>query len=252
MDRDELGFVGAAIMGISRYGGGQISYGMMQAGGSQDQLSIPFTTTFPTDQNPISQGSIWVNGQDTGIAWNNVKTLGGNAVGVVDIGVQRYADDIAHLKKSALTFANDQYAQATLYVASGYTGNGGSHECELLLRFEITANNARGYEIIYGMYGPGLPGAQGYIAVVRWEGAYGIFTPLYDSGQTLPIPVDGDIIKAEIIGTSINVYKNGSLFVGPVATGGTFTEGQPGVGFWPADNAQHDNMGWKDYTAGNS
>ena len=207
-----------------------------------------FSTNFPLTENPISQGGIWTNGLDTGIDWNNMKTSS-KALGTVDMGVQRYADNIAHLKKSYITFANDQYARATLYVAPGYTGNGGYHEATLFTRMQITANNARGYETIYGMG----PGSLAYIAVVRWEGAYGTFTTLFDSQLTPPappFPTDGDVIKTEIIGTTINVYRNGTLFTS-VGSGGTWTEGQPGMGSWPADGGQHDNMGWKDYASGN-
>jgi hypothetical protein len=131
-----------------------------------------------------------------------------------------------------------------VYLAPGYTGNGGNHEVELLLRFEITPHGARGYEILWGI--------QGYIAVVRWNGAVTNYTPLLENvNPGIGAPVDGDVLRAEIIGSVIKVYKNGSL----VATGpsdSTYTEGQPGIGFWPIDgSADPDKMGWKNFQAGN-
>jgi len=57
------------------------------------------------------------------------------------------------------------------------------------------------------------------------------------------------VLRAEIAGNVITVYKNGVL----VATGppdSTWTGGQPGIGFWPVDASTPGSYGWKGFTAG--
>jgi len=205
-----------------------------------------YTTSFTGTENPISEGGIWTNGLAAGLDWTDVKTTGGQAVATTQTWPSRYSDDIALLNKSFIDFDDNQYAQGTVYLAPGYTGNGGGHEVELLLRFEITPNGARGYEVLWGI--------PGYIAIVRWNGPVGNYTPLWDPGiGSIPVPVDGDILRAEIIGNDLSVYRNGSLVHTTDITlmgGTTYTEGQPGIGFWPVDGAIPENMGWKDFTTG--
>lgn len=205
--------------------------------------SSNFSTAFPATENPISQGGIWVNGLAVGLDWTNPKTTGGQCVASAVPTPNRYSDDIGHLSTAYRAFQPNQFAEGVAYVAPGYSGNGGLHEVELLLRFSISANVARGYEILWGI--------TGYIAVVRWNGPAGDYTPLYDSGVGgAPAFVDGDILRAEITGSVIKVYKNGVLFV-TVGADTTWPTGQPGLGFWPVDGAVPASAGWKSYTAGN-
>jgi hypothetical protein len=155
--------------------------------------------------------------------------------------LSRYDDSIAHLSTSVATFAPNQYAQGTVFKAAAYTTAGG-HELELLLRFQTTAHNARGYEILWGI--------SGYIAIVRWNGPLGDFTALYDPGLgIISVPVDGDVLRAEIVGSTITVFKNGAAVAS--VSDSTYASGQPGMGFWPVDGAIAQNMGWKSYQAGN-
>ena len=155
--------------------------------------------------------------------------------------LSRYSDDIAHVSPSHQVFPADQFAEAMVYRAPGYTGNGGGHEVELLLRFSITAHNARGYEVMWGV--------AGYITVVRWNGPLGDYTVLFDSGVGgVPVPVDGDVLRAEIIGSQIKVYRNGDLVT--TVLDSTWLSGQPGIGFWPVDGAIPESYGWKQYRAG--
>ena len=149
-----------------------------------------------------------------------------------------YNDDIAVLNTS---FTANQYAQGTVYRAPGYSP-GVSHEIELLLHFRVSANNARGYEVLWG--------ATGEVNIVRWNGPLGNYTPLLSvSGPNIGAAVDGDVLRAEIIGGVIKVYKNGSLVLtGPADS--TWTDGQPGIGFWPTSGATPANYGWKSYSAG--
>lgn len=210
--------------------------------------SSSFNANFATTSNPIDS-STYMLGLTDGVNWNNPQTTGGQAVAAAVPTTSRYADDICHVKPSVQSFNPDQWAQGTVFKASGYTGNGGSHELELLLRFQITNGNARGYELLWGI--------QGYIAVVRWNGAVGDFTAIYDPGVgSIATYNDGDILYGQIQGNLITAKKNGvtvaNFPVDVTSLGGTvWNAGQPGFGFWPVDGALIASAGWKAYTAGN-
>ena len=203
---------------------------------STGAVSIPYITSFPLTENPISEGSVWVLGATDGLAWHDVETGSGNAYG--NTTVAGYDDCIAHIR--APTWPANQYAKGTVYLAGGYSPSP-NHEIELHLRFQITANNARGYEILWGL--------AGYIAIVRWEGGLGSFTPLYDPGPgSFPVPVNGDVLKAEIVGSNISVWRNNVLHV--TVTDTTWASGQPGMGFWPTTGTTPANFGFSDLELG--
>lgn len=211
-----------------------------------------YTTTFSTIEAPLLEGGRWQRGLAEGVLWNDPKITANGCVGSVQagLGATRYDDDIAHLKKTFIDFENNHYAQATVYRAGGYNPGGisAAHEIELLLRFEITASGARGYECLWGENSSG-----GYYAVVRWNGGLGSFDELW-STSPVAAPADGDVFRAEIVGTNILTYKNSVLFhtTDVTALGGTtWTEGQPGLGFWPIDGATPASEGFKNFTAGN-
>ena len=124
---------------------------------------------------------------------------------------------------------------------AGYSNPSDAHEIELLLRFKITAHSARGYETLWAQ--------DGGMAVVRWNGPLGDYTPLVD-GVQIGQAVDGDVLRMEIKGSTIKVYKNGSLKA--TVSNTTWTDGQPGVGFWPLPGATLTSYGWHSYTAGDS
>ncbi|MEO8135827.1 MAG: hypothetical protein ABI831_17850, partial [Betaproteobacteria bacterium] len=189
-----------------------------------------YSTSFPGTENPISESGKWTNGKSTGVDWNNVQTVPGKAYGAVV--VSGYDDDMAVLNTA---FPANQYAQATVYRVPGYSP-GVSHEVELLLHFKITPNFARGYEVLWGV--------SGYLAVVRWNGPLGNYKPLLENvSPGIGVPVDGDVLRAEIVNNAIRVYKNGAL-VAIAPPDPTWTDGQPGVGFWPKTGATPQNLGW--------
>lgn len=220
-----------------------------------------FSTNFPVIEAPIN-GTQWVRGLQEGVAWQDPKATANGCVGSFNTFASRYSDDIAHLKSSYIAFGNDQYIEGVLYVAPGYTGNGGFHECELNPRFTITASNAQGYEFITGMG----PGGLAYHSVVKWLGGNGSYTTIWDTQITPPappFPVDGLVVRAEVQGSVGRLYRNGVLFKTVDLTkdkdNNTITvypSGQPGLGFWPADDVPGiggipENMGWHSWKAGN-
>ncbi len=140
-----------------------------------------------------------------------------------------------------IAFTANQFAQGTVSRVAGYRNPSDKHEIELLLRFQITPNGARGYEILWGQ--------DGEIWIVRWNGPLGNYTALNglpDSASNMA--VDGDVLRAEIIGNAIRVYRNGALVL--TASDSTYSNGQPGMGFWPTAGSTLASYGWKTYTAG--
>ena len=93
-------------------------------------------------------------------------------------------------------------------------------------------------------------GHTGYLAIVRWNGPLADYTALYDPGDPGIGPaVDGDVLRAEISGNVIRVFKNGALVA--TVTDSTWSNGQPGIGFWPVDSSSIEKYGWKTVDAGN-
>jgi hypothetical protein len=204
-----------------------------------------YTTNFPLTENPISEGGKWINGG--GLDWQSVRTTTNKAFGTGFTGGSgngtEYDDNLAHLAPSFRTFNGNQFAEGVAYRASGYAPTS-NHEVELLLRFSLTQHTARGYEILYSH--------DGWLVLVRWNGPLGSYTELASTGG----PVggqparDGDVIRAEISGSVIRVYKNGALAL--TGNDATWSSGQPGIGFWVrAPGTTLASYGWKSYTAGN-
>jgi hypothetical protein len=195
-----------------------------------------YSTNFAGGQNPLSEGGKWINGKAVGLDWNNAQSAPGKAYAAAF--VSGYDDPIAVLNT---TFPANQYAQGTVSRVSGYSPSA-SHEVELLLRFQITARSARGYEVLWGH--------SGELNIVRWNGPLGNYTPLGGvTGPNIGAAVDGDVLRAEIIGSVIRVFKNGTLVMtGPSDT--MWANGQPGIGFWPKPGATLQNYGWKTFSAG--
>ena len=205
--------------------------------------STGYSTTFPNTENPLSEGGKWINGKVVGGNWNNVQSVTGKAFAAqfVSLGASRYDDDIAVLNT---TFTANQFAEGRVFRTPGYMSSD-HHEIELLLRFSITSGNAHGYEILWAQ--------EGNMAIVRWNGPLGDYDALLDGIPGSPA-VDGDVLRAEIIGNVITVFKNGTQVatVNVTSAGGTvWSTGQPGMGFWPLPGATLQNYGWKSYRAGN-
>jgi hypothetical protein len=180
-----------------------------------------YATTFSATENPLSESGAWINGGTVGQDWQNVRTSGGHAYATATSA--GYDDCIAHLSG----FPANHFAEATVHVAAGYDAKD-SHEIELLLRFQITAHSARGYEINCGWNGA-------YSQIVRWNGPLNDFTYLTPSGPGFGALAEGDVIRATAVGSTITVYKNGAQVM--QATDATWADGDPGVGFFVRPNA---------------
>lgn len=196
-----------------------------------------YATTFGATENPISEGGVWINGGATGLDWNNIQTSGGNALATrIETSAPPYDDPIACLDSTKFSIGANQYAQATIFKNAGYTG---SHECELLLRFAITAHSATGYEVYWSN--------NGGLVLVRWNGAINDFTALTSTNPGAP--TDGAVLRVEISGSTITAKINGATQF--TWTDSTWATGMPGIGQNPyTPGGDVTQQGWKDFTAG--
>jgi len=195
-----------------------------------------YSTAFSTTENPISENGKWTNGGNVGLDWQNVRTTAGTPNKAYGTGVSDdYNDCIAVLSG----FPANQSAEATVYRAAGYTPPS-SHEIELLLRFQVSAHTARGYEMDFWYGGESLQ-------IVRWNGRMGDFTVLNVSGPGPQGLVTGDIVKAQMIGNTITVFKNGKVI--STAIDDTFKDGNPGMGFFIRPGGTPDKYCFTRYTA---
>ena len=195
-----------------------------------------YSTNFPGVENPISEGGVWTNGGSVGIDWQNVRTTTGLAF--ASTTASGYDDCLAHLSG----FQANHSAQARVHRLAGYVPPS-THEVELLLRFQISARSARGYEVNV-WFGSGLQ-------IVRWNGPLSSFTMLNTTGPGTTNVTEGDVIRATIIGNVIYVYQNGALVAS--ASDSTWADGNPGIGFFvrPGTGAVPQNYCWSSFSATN-
>jgi chitodextrinase len=198
-----------------------------------------YTTNFPLTENPISEGGSWINGETTGLDWAGVQTTGGIVEGVGPANAA-YSDPTAIL---AGNWGPNQTVTATVYSngVEDKPGQGYDKEVEIRLRSSISAHSITGYEINCRTPND----SYSYMAIVRWNGALGNFTVLnilYGTGCG-----NGDIFKATISGSTISAYRNGVLML--TANDGTFTTGNPGLGFNFGCGSAYNQFGFTSYTA---
>lgn len=203
-----------------------------------------YATSFPAAESPLSEQGRWTTGKAVGLLWNDVQTARGRAFAAQHVGARkpvRYADPIAHLNTD---FGSNQFAEGTVFRLPNYRNTRDKHEIELLLRFKISAQRARGYEVLWGQ--------DGGICVVRWNGPLADYTQLGDCSADQPsaVAVDGDVLRVEVIGNRFTVYRNGGLVLTTTDPDSTWNDGQPGIGFWPTPGAILEGYGWRSFRAG--
>ena len=200
-----------------------------------------YTTNFPLTENPISEGGKWINAGVVGLDWNNIRTTPGFAFGT-DPGTVPYADAWALLIG---TWGPDQTAQATIKDQNPNTNCHQEHE--LVLRGNLSAHSATGYEITVRATND----ANSYLLIARWNGALGNFSVLtFLSGSAYGVKT-GDVFEATIVGSVIRAYINGVQKA--KVTDNTYATGHPGMGFY-LDNptscsGTSANYGYTNYTA---
>ena len=198
----------------------------LAAPGTTSTTTISYSTDFNGNEKPLSEGGAWSN---NGIDWTPVAVANGYAFGTQPSGSPAFDDSISVLSG----FPPNQSASAVIHVDG--TLNGGTHEVEILLHFSISPHDAHGYECNLS-FGPN----SSYTEIVRWNGPLGSYD--YVSRSNSVAPHENSVFTATIVGNTITVTLDGTVIntVDITSIGGSvWSTGNPGVGFWHADNAPH-------------
>jgi hypothetical protein len=179
-----------------------------------------YSTQFPLNEDPISEGGHWMVGKTIGLDWGNVSTYPGYAFG--HAGPASYADPVALLTGE---WPPNQSVEVVVDKRTVFR----YPEVEVRLRSSLAKHNCDGYEISFSLRDDDTA----YLILVRWNGPLADFTYLLQVGGKQYAVKTGDRIKATIVGNEINAYKNGVL-MGTVKDS-AYTRGNPGFGF---------NEGW--------
>jgi hypothetical protein len=208
-----------------------------------DGVRLPgtYSTTFPLAENPISEGGAWHNPNGTG--FTNCRTQGDNVFGT-NGSTDTYDDSYCYLTG----FSNDQEVEGVIHRGSPPSAN---HEVELHLRVSESGGETFLYEILFNK--------DGAFQVIRWNGWRGgggegtlditDFTGEGSGpGHSSP-PVNGDIIKARMVGQTITVFYNGSqIWTYTDNSAGRLTAGNPGIGFFYRPGASPSAFGFQSVT----
>jgi hypothetical protein len=198
-----------------------------------------YSSRFPADEEPISEGGVWLNGKTDGVDWADIVTKGGLAHGALTkmaIAEQRaeqgnlvteeaapvgdYDDPTAVL---AGPWGPNQHARARVF--SRNQTEEYFQEIEIRLRSTIEPHLCSGYEIFWRC----LNTENAYSEIVRWNGKVGDFTSLARRvGPEFGVQ-DGDLVEATIVGSEIKGIVNGVEVIS--ATDDVFASGSPGIGF---------------------
>jgi hypothetical protein len=205
-------------------------------------LGRSYSTKFELDEDPISEGGMWINGKKDGIAWADVITKNGVAYGAVtrmavaerrveqgnlDAAIGEgsapegdYDDPTAVLEGA---WGRNQHVKGTVF-SKNPTGKY-FQEVEIRLRSTILPHLCTGYEVFWRC----LKTDEGYAEIVRWNGRVGDFTSLKKVIGAQYGVKDGDVVEATIKGDVIRGFVNGAEMIS--ATDDTFESGSPGIGF---------------------
>ena len=180
-----------------------------------DLLAIAetYTTNFPLTENPISEGGHWINGSTTGIDWSDVQTIPGQAFSTETRRDTNFADPTALLTGS---WGPTQTVQAVVRILAADSAD--LEEVELRLRSSLSAHSCTGYEVNFSVKPDNI-----YCAIVRWNGPLGDFTRL---GARRVGVVNGDVVKATAVGSTITCYINNTAIFSVNDT--TYPSGNPG------------------------
>ena len=203
-------------------------------GAGAEAIAATYTTNFSLIENPISEGGHWINGLTNGIAWFDVATTPRKAFGTQTGIGPNYADSTALLTGS---WGPTQTVEATVFIAA--TNTTSFQEVELRLRSSLSAHSCTGYEVLFS-----VNPANRYCQIVRWNGPLGDFTLL--DARSVGV-VNGDVVKATAVGSTITCYINNNAIFSVNDT--AYPSGSPGIGFYlQGGSATASNYGFRSLT----
>jgi hypothetical protein len=200
-----------------------------------------YITSFASDEVPLSEGGLWVQGRRDGIDWCDVVSTQGRAIGeLTRMNVAEKRAEQGNLDEGAEGSApigdyddptavlGGRWGRTQFVKAHVFSRNPTEQyfqEVELRVRTTIRPNSITGYEVFFRC----LKNEAAYAEIVRWDGAIGRWHSLTRRvGPDCGVK-DGDVIEASIVGNVIKGYINGAEITSAVDD--TYPEGSPGVGF---------------------
>ncbi|UCB46847.1 MAG: hypothetical protein JSV25_05350 [Spirochaetota bacterium] len=201
-----------------------------------------YSTRFRLDEDPISEGGIWINGKKDGIDLTDIVTKNGVAYGgLCRMNVPESRAEQGNLEVSdsgkAVPLGDYDDPTAVLTGIWGKNQHGKAkvfsrnqteeffQEVEIRLRSTITPHRCTGYEVFWRC----LKTENAYAEIVRWNGKIGDFTSLRRLTGSQYGVKDGDWVEATIFGNVIKSFINGVEVMS--VTDDTFDTGSPGIGF---------------------
>ena len=200
-----------------------------------------YSTRFEVDEDPISEGGMWINGRKDGIDWIDVVTKNGVAYGAVTrMGAAERRVEQGNLESTgddsvpegdyddptavlAGAWGTNQHATATVF--SRNQTEEYFQEVEIRLRSTIEPHLCTGYEVFWRC----LKTENAYAEIVRWNGKIGDFTSLNKLIGPKYGVEDGDVVEATISGNVLKGFINGVEVIS--AMDDAFATGSPGIGF---------------------
>lgn len=189
-----------------------------------------FFTTFPANENPISEGGIWL--QFDASDQTVVQTTGGAAYGTQQTGVplEPFDDSAAHMAG----FGTDYEVETTVIKAGGLDTAG--REVEILLRWSTNnverstafgPTHSNGYEINVSHRGR-------FANIGRFKGAALVSLGDNTDNSIGFTPANGDKFRCRVVGQLITCYWNDVQFMQTTDNDAALkiTTGDPGIGFF--------------------
>src|SRR4051794_22297789 len=178
-----------------------------------------YRTRFGIDEEPLSEGGVWLNGKTDGVDWTDVISRGGVAFGAVSrMGVAERRAEQGNIDPILATTPVGDYDDPTAILTGPWGGRQHAwaevftrnqtqeffQEVQIRLRSSMSAHHCAGYEVIWRC----LANESAYVEIVRWNGKVGDFTSLARrTGAEVGIN-DGDKVEAEIVGSRIVALIN--------------------------------------------
>jgi hypothetical protein len=214
-----------------------------------------YKTDFPLDENPVSEGGMWLNGKTDAIDFTDCITSNGFIHGAPSrMNVLEKRAEQGNLEESEDAPEGD-YDDPTAILTGDWGpnqhGKGVAHvekpteewfqEVQIRLRCRLEPHYISGYEIFFRC----LTGEKGYAEIVRWNGAVGDWTSLQRHEGSEYGVKDGDVIEATIEGNVIRGFINGEEKI--TVTDDTWDSGAPGVGFNFGVGDTYDDHGFSSF-----
>jgi hypothetical protein len=201
-----------------------------------------YSTRFLLDEDPISEGGMWLNGRKDGIDWTDVVTKNGVAYGAVsrmNVAERRVEQGNLETATPGGSAPEGDYDDPTAVLTGDWGPNQHARarvfsrnqteeyfqEVEIRLRSAIAPSVCTGYEVFWRC----LKTEHAYAEIVRWNGRIGDFTSLEKLFGPEYGVEDGDLVEATVFGNVIKGFVNGVEVIS--ATDDVFAAGSPGIGF---------------------